>query len=47
MVANNAHYTDILERMDRIDHELRELMQGIVFIYECVAREIHPVQGDV
>jgi hypothetical protein len=30
---------DLTRRIDRIEYQMREIMQGIVFLYECMAME--------
>jgi hypothetical protein len=30
---------DLTERIDRIEYQMREIMQGIVFLYESIAME--------
>jgi hypothetical protein len=34
-----AGLNDITKRMDQIERQMREIMQGIVFLYECMALE--------
>ncbi len=37
--------TDLTQRIDRIEYQMREIMQGIVFLYESLTMEYGLPEG--